>query len=322
MHLASAFVFFLLPSSFFLPAAAQQSASSEFIGTQECRGCHNPIFLNFEATPHWKTTFVAKSLKSAAPSKLPAEGGRAPSRAASSQNLALPPEGCEACHGPGRAHADGLGDPKKIVGYARLTRAEITRRCLTCHQYSEEHGNFRRSAHRAGSVACLDCHSVHHFGERQYLLRKTQTELCTGCHANTMAEFARPFHHRVPEKLLTCTECHNQHGGFLTRQLRSTAAQESVCGQCHSETVGPFVFEHAPLKSEGCNACHQPHGSVNARLLKRAQVNQLCLECHTLSRGNTARDTPAFHSQDRQFQACTLCHVAIHGSNVSEKLLR
>ncbi len=122
--------------------------------------------------------------------------------------------------------------------------------------------------------------------------------------------------------MLRCTECHNQHGGFLTRQLRSTAAQEQICGKCHMETHGPFVFEHAPQKTEGCMACHAPHGSQNPRLLKRAQVNQLCLECHTRSSLSAARGTPGFHTQEQMFQACTLCHVRIHGSNQSEMFFK
>src|SRR5438105_4605448 len=114
----------LLPFAFCLRAAAQQKATSEFIGTEECRGCHHPVCKNFEATPHFKTTLKRGAL--VAPT------------------LAHDVEGCETSHGPGRAHADSLGDPKKIIGFAKMTRAEITRRCLDCHQYTEEHGNFRR----------------------------------------------------------------------------------------------------------------------------------------------------------------------------------
>ena len=56
------FFFFLLPVAFCLRAAAQKAPPSDFIGTQECRGCHNAVFLNFEATPHWKTTFPRSKL--------------------------------------------------------------------------------------------------------------------------------------------------------------------------------------------------------------------------------------------------------------------
>lgn len=280
-----------------LAASAQEpSPASTYLGSEGCRGCHAELFRRFESTAHWKTMLAVRGMPA--------------------------PRGCESCHGPGRVHADTLGDPQKIIAFRALNPAQVSERCLECHQYGEEHANFRRSAHRSANVTCLDCHSVHHAAEKQYLLRMSQPQLCYSCHRRTQAEFARPFRHRVDEGLVKCTECHNQHGSFLTRQLRSTAAQEAICGKCHAETVGPFAFEHQPQKTEGCGACHAAHGSVNPRLLRRSRVNQLCLECHTPSRSAQATGTPGFHNQDQAFQACTLCHVQIHGSNASALLMK
>ena len=69
-------------------------------------------------------------------------------------------------------------------------------------------------------------------------------------------------------------------------------------------------------------ACHTPHGSVNARLLKHNQTNLLCLECHTFTTGMNVRGATAFHNQDQKFQACTMCHVSIHGSNRDQFFLK
>jgi DmsE family decaheme c-type cytochrome len=278
----------------------QASTATAYLGSEGCRECHAETYKNFEATPHWKTTL----------------DGRAGAR------LDAMHQGCESCHGPGKAHADSLGDPKKVVSFRGMKPAEVAQRCLTCHQYGEEHANFRRSAHKSGNVTCLDCHSVHHFAEKQYLLRSAQPHLCYGCHQETRAEFARPFRHRVDEKLVKCTDCHNQHGGYLMRQLRSTAAQQQICGKCHAETRGPFVFEHDPVRTEGCMACHSPHGSMTPRLLKHSQMNLLCLECHTLTTGMDVRGATGFHNQNQRFQTCTLCHVSIHGSNRSRLFLK
>jgi hypothetical protein len=41
----------------------------------------------------------------------------------------------------------------------------------------------------------------------------------------------------------------------------------------------------------------------------------LCMQCHTASMNFTAPGTPSFHNQANQYQACTVCHVQIHGSN-------
>jgi DmsE family decaheme c-type cytochrome len=130
-------------------------------------------------------------------------------------------------------------------------------------------------------------------------------------------DFSKPFHHRVNENLVRCTDCHNVHGGYLTKQLRATAAQDAVCFKCHVDKAGPFVFEHEPVKTEGCVACHTPHGSSNPRLLKRSQINLLCLECHTLTVDSPVPGLPSFHNQAQKYQACTLCHMAPHGSNFS-----
>jgi predicted CXXCH cytochrome family protein len=69
-----------------------------------------------------------------------------------------------------------------------------------------------------------------------------------------------------------------------------------------------------PVKTEGCTSCHTPHGSTNPRLLKLSVVNILCLQCHTFPTQGPAG--PA-HNQSAKYQACTMCHVAIHGSNFS-----
>ena len=34
------------------------------------------------------------------------------------------------------------------------------------------------------------------------------------------------------------------------------------------------------MRIEGCETCHIPHGSMNAKLLRRPVVFTLCLECH------------------------------------------
>jgi DmsE family decaheme c-type cytochrome len=86
--------------------------------------------------------------------------------------------------------------------------------------------------------------------------------------------------------------------------------------KCHTEKAGPFVYEHPPVKIEGCTSCHTPHGSVNPRLLNTSRVNLLCIQCHSLASGAMA--TPTFHNQAQKYQACTMCHTAIHGSNTDE----
>ncbi len=182
--------------------------------------------------------------------------------------------------------------------------------------------NFSRSAHSDNNLSCLSCHSAHHGVENQHLLVKAQPALCYTCHQKVKPQFNMPFHHRVEEGLIQCSDCHNPHGGFIGKQLRSAAARDSVCYTCHADKQGPFVFEHQPIKTEGCVACHSPHGSPNPRLIKTSNLNILCLKCHTASTFSGASGTPDFHNQAAQYQACTICHAAIHGSNFDRHMLK
>jgi DmsE family decaheme c-type cytochrome len=262
---------------------------SLYVGSETCKTCHEDIYKNFETTPHFVTTLDTK---------------KGPGW-----------HGCEACHGPGKEHVEGGGDKTKIFTFKDVPAKETSERCLGCHSYGEEHSNFGRSAHLQNNVGCTDCHSPHHAKESQRLMKEKQPLLCYGCHQDKKQQFNRPFHHRVNEGLVQCSDCHNPHGGFLTRQLRATASQDVVCFKCHSDKAGPFVFEHHAVKIEGCVACHTPHGSSNPRLLKRSQVNLLCLECHSFTVDEIAPVLPTFHNQSQKYQACTMCHAAIHGSN-------
>jgi DmsE family decaheme c-type cytochrome len=270
--------------------------ASQYVGSDTCKTCHEDMpskgfFKTFEDSPHFVTTMDTK---------------RGPQW-----------HGCEGCHGPGRAHVEGGGDVTKIFTFKNASAQEISARCLACHQYDEEHSNFLRSGHLQAGVSCIDCHDPHHPKESQYLMKEKTPELCYGCHTSEKQQFSLPFHHRVNEGYVQCNDCHNPHGSFLNVQLRASATEDTVCFKCHSEKAGPFVYEHEAIKIEGCTACHTPHGSSNARLLKINQVNLLCLQCHAFPTGQGAPATPTFHNQAQKYQACTMCHTAIHGSNSS-----
>jgi DmsE family decaheme c-type cytochrome len=275
-----------------MPSSTQTAAASQFVGSDTCKGCHEDIVNHFAANPHTRST-------------LKVDGTEVHS--------------CETCHGPGAAHVEGGGDKSKIFSFKGQKPATISNRCLTCHQATQEHGNFTRSQHFKNGVSCIDCHSPHYAREKNALLIQDQPNLCYRCHAETKADFAKPFRHRVNEKLLTCSDCHNVHGSWTPRRsLRATAEQGFVCFKCHRDKQGPFLFEHLPVKTEGCVSCHTPHGSTNPRLLRVYPVNIMCMQCHTQTTNNGVPPIPSFHNQAQKYQACTLCHPMIHGSNGAE----
>lgn len=282
------------------PTAGSSSAeASEYIGSETCKSCHEDLYNAWARTPHWKTTLDTK-------------GG--PSH-----------QGCEGCHGPGADHVAGGGDKTKTFTFETTSAKEINSRCLTCH--SGAHPDFERSPHGEAKVSCTDCHSAHNFKSEANLLKVSEPQLCYSCHAEIKPAFAQPFHHRVDEGVMSCGDCHDPHGSFKSKQLKTTADQNAICMKCHIETAGPFAYEHPVVKADGCISCHSPHGSPNARMLNVSNVNILCLQCHS------ATNLPAFpnavseqggpvHNQARQYTPCTNCHSQIHGSNAAFNFFR
>jgi DmsE family decaheme c-type cytochrome len=268
------------------------TSSAKFVGSDTCKTCHEDRFNEIADSPHWNSVVKVNGTEA---------------------------HSCETCHGPGSEHVDAGGDKSKIYTFVGKRADEVSRRCLTCHEFTQEHGNFLRSPHMKANVGCTTCHSPHHPKIKNALLRDEQPTLCYRCHTETKADFAKPFRHRVNEKLITCSDCHSVHGGLvMSRSLRTTAGQEQVCFKCHRDKQGPFLFEHLPVKAEGCVSCHTPHGSTNPRLMRVYPVNVMCLQCHTLTTNNGVPAIPNFHNQTQKYQACTMCHPMIHGSNGAE----
>jgi len=266
-------------------APTKEAAATDFVGAETCATCHEEVAKGFASNPH---------------SKLAEAHGKTGVT-------------CEGCHGAGREHVDGGGDKTKIFNPANATAKQVDDKCLGCHQ--GKHANFERSAHGENNVSCISCHDVHNSKEES-LLKAPQSKLCFQCHTDVKPQFSMPFHHKVNEGLVQCSDCHDPHGSFGKKALRSSAQQDAVCTKCHTETAGPFVYEHAPIKAEGCTACHTPHGSANARLLNRPTVNGLCIECHSPS-PNFSAEAPGHNQNGASYTTCTICHTAIHGSNVS-----
>jgi len=259
--------------------------TAQYVGSDTCKSCHEDLYKNsFEGTPHFQTTLK--------------DG-----------------HGCESCHGPGSEHVEGGGDKTKIIRFEDLSRQDSSARCLTCHGESRKQRHFSSSSHASNDVGCIDCHSPHKAKESQHLLVRAEPDLCYGCHVTAKSDFAKPYHHRVNEGLVQCDDCHNVHGTTTIRQVKTLPSGNAVCFQCHADKQGPFVYEHVPVKTEGCTSCHTPHGSTNPRFLRVSQINLMCLQCHSFP--VQGPQGPA-HNQSAKYQACTMCHVAIHGSNASD----
>ena len=276
-----------------VPAAAQAAAAaaanpSGYAGAEACQACHAEIYTGWEKSAHWKQTYK--------------EGG-------------IAKHGCEDCHGAAASHVADPADTSKLFLFEKASTKEIDARCLGCHAGGTQHMNAINSEHARNEVSCIACHSPHHGKDSDFMLVKSQPELCYSCHLAKKAEFDMPFHHRVNEGLVQCTDCHNPHGTVKPKQVRTSSSQDAVCFTCHTDKQGPFVFEHQPVKIDGCQSCHLVHGGPNPHMLKLSNINLLCLQCHTTSSFSGAPGAPSFHNQASFFQSCVLCHSQVHGSN-------
>ncbi len=272
-------------------APVLSAAGATYVGSEQCKICHADQARMMQSTPHFRIFGADKQAGA---------------------------EGCEICHGPGSAHIDGGGDRSKISRLGEVKSGEVLGICLNCHSEGANQMHFNRSQHASAAISCGDCHRVH-TSKAQPLLAEKDPDLCFGCHKDKKSDFAKPFHHRVNEDLVQCDDCHNVHGTATVRQARSLPSGDAVCYKCHADKQGPFAYEHVPVKTEGCTTCHTPHGSTNPRLLKVSQVNVLCLQCHTFP---TVGPAGPVHNQSAKYQACTMCHTQIHGSNFSSVFLK
>jgi DmsE family decaheme c-type cytochrome len=294
-------------------ASAQDTppdVAGSFVGNNACKTCHADIWLNFYKNPHFKSIASGKE----------------------------PPErtGCEGCHGGAKAHVEARGGKATIPhAFSLMQPRQVLEDCLSCHIRDLSRANIRRSEHTLNDVACTSCHSIHHSPTLKYLLAKKQSDLCYTCHATIRAQFEMPSKHRVNEGFMQCTDCHNPHGAFAAtwrmsqrpRMAEQALGSETPCLKCHVDKRGPFAYEHPPVRIEGCETCHNPHGSMNAKLLKRPVVFTVCLECHNGGGSGTRNlgvdvQTPRHNLLDPKFQKCTMCHVRIHGSNSDQYFKR
>ena len=291
-------------------AASSQTKPSDYAGSIACRKCHADVWLPFYKNPHYKSL---------------ASGQEPPERT-----------GCEGCHGPGAAHIAASGGKTNIRAFSTMEPGQALEACLACHAKDFSRANIRQSRHTQAAVSCGACHSIHKSPGPRFLLARQQSDLCYSCHLPVRAQFSMPFKHRVNEGLMQCTDCHNPHGAFAAtwrmgprpRLVDQALGNEEPCLKCHTDKRGPFVFEHASVRVEGCETCHIPHGSMNAKLLRRPVVFSVCLDCHngagTFGRRNNGEDRldSAHNLLDPRFRQCTTCHVRIHGSNSDANLLR
>ncbi len=220
--------------------------------------------------------------------------------------------------------------PPQIAGATFVGTAE----CSQCHEDQTDH--FASATHaklafadaKVGNTGCEACHGpgslhVKSGGGKGTIINPDKApETCFQCHNDKAGEFMLPHAHRVLDGKMTCTECHDPHkGNAIMGAGASLHTQNESCTECHTAQAGPFIFKHNAMK-EGCSSCHNPHGSVNDKMLVSPDSN-LCLRCHaTGSAPGRLMAGGRDHAGNPVNGSCWVagCHEAVHGSHVSHAL--
>ncbi len=209
-----------------------------------------------------------------------------------------------------------------------------SQKCSECHETLTD--SFHSATHAKltapgvkGEIGCESCHgpaSLHvksGGGTGTIVNPGNSPETCFQCHIDKHGEFNLPFNHPVMSGKMSCSDCHNPHSGPAVAEGGTNFdSVNSTCVKCHVAQGGPYVFEHEASR-EGCVACHSPHGSMNAKMLKARNAN-LCLQCHFQQQTAPGviliggRDHAPFLSRGTCWSAG--CHEAVHGSHVSSSL--
>lgn len=225
---------------------------------------------------------------------------------------------------------------RTIVAPPGVPGAEFvgSQECAECHEgvtakfADSTHARLHVEGANAKEIGCEACHGpgsmhVQEGGTAFSIVNPGRdSDTCFTCHLDKRGEFNLPHAHPVASGDMSCSDCHDPHGGHASPGGAQFATVTDTCLTCHSAQRGPFVFEHEASR-EGCTACHNPHGTVSAKMLK-SRNQTLCLQCHfqelTPAGGVLigGRDHSSFIYRGTCWSAG--CHEAVHGSHVSSSL--
>lgn len=212
-----------------------------------------------------------------------------------------------------------------------------SKKCAECHQeitsdfHDATHSRLALKDVKGVDIGCESCHgggSVHvkSGGGKGTIVNPSQSpETCFQCHLDKRGEFSLPHAHPVLAGQMSCNDCHNPHKGHVvTRTGADLQTPNETCTQCHTAQKGPFLFKHQAME-EGCTTCHNPHGTVNQKMLIARDAN-LCLKCHlehpAVDGDGKILVGGADHRTRLQGGTCWTagCHEDVHGSNASKAM--
>jgi DmsE family decaheme c-type cytochrome len=230
--------------------------------------------------------------------------------------------------------ADGGGDAKEAKKDLVL---RDDAKCTKCHDESDIPKILHIGKTKHGTAAdgrtptCTSCHgdSDLHINKPEGVADRpkpdvvfktkggtsaeSQSASCVACHKSdtNRSHWAGSTHQ---SRDVSCTNCHSVH--VAKDKVLSKSTQFEVCFTCHKEQRAQVNRpSHHPVV-EGkvaCSDCHNPHGSVGPKLMKRDSVVETCYQCHAEKRG------PFVHNHEPVSEDCSNCHNP-HGTVVESML--
>jgi DmsE family decaheme c-type cytochrome len=208
-----------------------------------------------------------------------------------------------------KCHDEGEATPVLAIGQTRhgVTADGRTPTCTSCHGASEKHitrpeGAKERPKPDIGFKGA---------GKSE---ASVQSATCLTCHQNQAqrSHWAGSTHE---SRDVSCTSCHKVHTAH--DKVRDKKTQPEVCFACHKTQRAEVArtFRHPILEGKvACSDCHNAHGSVGPKLMKRDSVVETCFQCHAEKRG------PFVHNHEPVNEDCSNCHNP-HGT-VADSMLK
>jgi predicted CXXCH cytochrome family protein len=234
-----------------------------------CLGCHKP------GKPLVKTHAGYPVQKARCTTCHDPHGSNQPGMLYANVHKPLASRQCGECH-----FAPTAANPFET----RLTGAPL---CKTCHGAQMSRMLAEPQLHWAvvDEKACLNCHSPHASRERG-LLAGSMTQVCSACHADTVARQKRSPTAHKPVADGDCTTCHEAHSSANVLLMKKPEIVP-VCGKCHDWTKHQSHPIGAKLKDPrnpnlrvDCLSCHRAHGTEFKHLSPYATTTDLCTKCH------------------------------------------
>jgi DmsE family decaheme c-type cytochrome len=209
---------------------------------------------------------------------------------------------CTRCHNE--------GDTPEVLAIGKTRHGTVADRrtptCTSCHGESETH-QFKPEGSKVRP------HPDRYFSKGSVTPIETRNAACLSCHEKeTKRMHWAGSTHQARD--VACTSCHRIHTAH--DKVRDKRTQPEVCFTCHKEQrtqINKPSHHPIPEGKMTCSDCHNPHGSVGPKLMKRDSVNDTCYTCHMEKRG------PFVHTHEPVAEDCSNCHNP-HGTTAENML--